>query len=649
MKFGLPRRSRPASVKQTRLPARWSAWLADRRKERSNLSPHPFMRNHLLKEVLPEWRVHVVFAVLMLALLILVGRSFYLQVINEEFLQQQGKSRYRREITIPASRGRILDREDTLLAISMPTRTVQLTPPALEEAQIARRKAGEEGKVKRMTPEQIRQLAQLLEVDAAEIEKRLALKVQSELRRQLPLEIAEKVAALRLPGISLENSYSRFYPTGELTAHLVGFVNANDKGVNGAELIFEQALEGRSGQRSVIQDRRHQIVEDIADVKPPKDGEDIRLAIDSKIQYIAYTQLKRAVEENRARRGGVVVLDSRTGEILSLVNWPTYNPNNRPGLPRDDFEQLIRNRAISDTFEPGSTLKPLTAAMALDSSRFRYDSVINCAPGKMTIGSATIGDSHPHGALTIAQIIQKSSNIGSAKLALEFRAQHMWEMFNAVGFGQPVFDNPSFVGETRGLVRPWKQWQRIEQATMSYGHGISVSLVQLAHAYLPFARDGDIVPLSLLRQPKSPVPGKQVFSQQTAREVRAMLEMVVSKEGTAPKAAVPGYRVGGKTGTAYKLQGGEYVKKYIASFVGIGPLSDPRFVVAVILDEPSGDVHYGGDVAGPAFSAIMGGILTHAGLPPDGRVVSPEGGAAAVPPESRPANPQKKPATSQRR
>jgi cell division protein FtsI (penicillin-binding protein 3) len=368
----------------------------------------------------------------------------------------------------------------------------------------------------------------------------------------------------------------------------------------------------------VIKDRRGQIVEDIGSMKPPMDGKEVRLALDSKIQYLAYSHLKSAIESHKAKAGGAVVIDGRTGEILALVNWPTYNPNNRQHLSGAQ----LRNRAITDTFEPGSVMKPFTAAMALERGKVRFDTIINCAPGRMTIGTATIADAHPHGALTVAQVIQKSSNVGTVKMALNFSPKEMWEMYDSVGFGQAP--NLGFPGEVTGRLRPWKNWRPIEQATMSYGHGISISLIQLARAYTVFAHDGEMLPLSLLRLDDTAVRGIRIFSPQTIREVRAMLEMAVQPEGTAPKARVPGYRVGGKTGTAYKVEGGSYVKKYIASFVGVAPISDPRLVVAVMIDEPGGRSHYGGDVAGPVFSQIMGGALRTMGVPPDAVVPATE-------------------------
>jgi cell division protein FtsI (penicillin-binding protein 3) len=361
----------------------------------------------------------------------------------------------------------------------------------------------------------------------------------------------------------------------------------------------------------VIRDRRGNIVEDVGATKPPQDGKDVRLALDSKIQYLAFSQLKAAVELHNAKAGGAIVIDARNGEILALANWPTYNPNNRERLSGAQ----LRNRALTDTYEPGSVMKPFTAALALERGKVRFDTVINCAPGRMTIGPATISDAHPHGALTVAQVIQKSSNVGTAKMALGFPPKEMWEMFDSLGFGQAP--NLGFPGEVNGRLRPWKNWRPIEQATMSYGHGVAVSLVQMARAYTVFAHDGELMPLSLIKIDDAPPRGARVFSPQTMRELRVMLEMAVQPEGTAPKARVAGYRVGGKTGTAYKVEGGVYARKYVASFVGIAPISDPRLVVAVMIDEPTAGGHYGGDVAGPAFSNIVGGALRTLGVAPD--------------------------------
>ena len=557
---------------------------------------HRFTESPVLQLALQGWRSRTVGLLLMAAFAALVGRSFYLQVINNDFLQEKGESRYLRDIEVSASRGKIVDRNGDMLAVSTPMKSIWAIP----------------GDARTMNAAQKRQLAALLDMSVRELDGKIAPeKTFVFIKRQVPPETADRIAALKLPGVHQEKEYRRYYPTGDMTAHIVGFTGVDDKGLEGVELAFQPSLIGRHGSRTVIRDRRGNIVEDIGALKPPQDGKDVRLALDSKIQYLAYSQLKAAVEKHNAKAGGAIVLDTRNGEILALVNLPSYNPNNREHLSGAQ----LRNRAITDTFEPGSVMKPFTAALALELGKVRPDTVINCAPGKLTIGSATISDAHPHGALTVAQVVQKSSNVGTVKIALGFPPKDMWEMLDSVGFGQAP--NLGFPGEVHGRLRPWKNWRPIEQATMSYGHGVSVSLIQLARAYAIFARDGETGPLTLIRSDEPPPHGARVFSQQTAREIRTMLEMAVQPEGTAPKARVPGYRVGGKTGTAYKIEGGVYVRKYIASFIGLAPIGDPRLVVAVMIDEPTGGAHYGGDVAGPVFSQIMGGSLRTLGIPPD--------------------------------
>ncbi|HNC50686.1 MAG TPA: penicillin-binding protein 2 [Accumulibacter sp.] len=556
---------------------------------------HKFAESPLLQMRLPPWRSRLMALLILGSFGVLIGRAFYLQTLHTDFLQEKGESRYRRDIEISASRGRIADRHGDVLAISTPMKSIWAIPPAAT-----------------LTPVQTRQLAALLETDVKQLNHKLDTdKTFVFLRRQIPPAVADQVAALKLPGIGQDKEYRRFYPTGEMTAHMVGFTGVDDKGLEGVELAYHSQLLGQPGSRSVIKDRRGQIVEDVGSTKPPQDGKDIRLALDSKIQYLAYSHLKQAIADNNAKAGGVVVLDVKTGEIVALANWPTYNPNNREGLSGSQ----LRNRAVTDTFEPGSTLKPFTIGLALDNGKVRSDTIINCAPGRLTIGSATIADAHPHGALTVAEVIQKSSNVGAAKIAAMLPAQKMWQMFDDVGFGQ--VPHLGFPGEVSGRVRPWKNWRPIEQATMSYGHGISVSLIQLARAYSVFARDGDLIPLSLTRLDSSAPGGVPVFSAKTAREVRSMLEMAVQPGGTAPKAQIPGYRVAGKTGTAYKLVGGHYANKYVASFVGFAPASDPRLIVAVMIDEPSAGQHYGGDVAAPVFAAVMASSLRTLGIAPD--------------------------------
>jgi cell division protein FtsI (penicillin-binding protein 3) len=396
--------------------------------------------------------------------------------------------------------------------------------------------------------------------------------------------------------------------------HMVGFTNVEDVGQESMELAQQKNLVGQPGSRKVIKDRLGRIVEDMGMSREPHDGKDLTLSVDSKLQYIAYTNIKNAVEKFSAKAGAAVVLDVHTGEVLALANYPSYNPNDRRNLTGEQ----LRNRVITDTFEPGSTFKPFVVALALETKRVTPDTVYDTAPGRMVIGDRTIRDSHAHGALTVSQIIQKSSNIGMAKIALPIPSQELWEMFTKAGFGQaPRF---GFPGAVAGRVRPYKSWRPIEQANMAFGQGLSVSLLQLARSYMIFARDGDIIPLSFQKVNEPPV-GQQVISPKTAAQIRVMLESVVSPQGTASKAQVASYRIGGKTGTAQKVINGRYSQThYIGSFAGIAPMSNPRFIIAVMIDEPSGPVHTGGSVAAPTFAALAASALRADNVPPDSSV-----------------------------
>lgn len=561
---------------------------------------YTFNHNPLLSERLPVWRARLVLIGLLFGSVLLVGRAMYLQGVHKDFLQQKGESRYARTLTMPANRGKVTDRHGEPLAISTPVKSIAaITDLAL------------------LNGAQVAVLAKALEMPSDEVARRLASKRDFVyLKREVAPDEADRITELKLPGIQAQDEFRRYYPVGEVTSHVIGFTDVDDKGQEGIELALESELVGQPGSRRVIRNRRGEIVEDVESIRNPQDGRDIPLALDAKIQYLAYSALKQAVTVNKAKAGAAVVLDARTGEILALVNSPTFNPNNRVRLTGEQ----VRNRVFTDSYEPGSTMKPFIAAMALESHRYKADSLIDINGGRMTIDGATISDSHGgRGALTLSQMIQKSSNIGAAKIALSFTPQHMWSLYDELGFGQPL--KLGFPGEVGGRLRPYKNWRPIEQATMSYGHGVSVTLMQLAHAYLVFARDGELLPLSLTRLDSPPLHGKRVFSPEVAKQVRGMLETVVGEGGTAPKAAVPGYRVGGKTGTAYKLEGGRYTRKYVSSFVGVAPISDPRLVVAVMVDEPGGDQHFGGDVAAPVFSQIAGATLRWMGVRPDATIV----------------------------
>ena len=555
-----------------------------------------FTESPVLAPAVAPWRARFVVALLVVAFGVLVGRAVYLQGWNRDFLQAKGESRYSRTLEIPAHRGRIFDRNGEALAVSTPVRSIWAIPDDVA-----------------LSTRDVERLAAALELPRDDLRRRLADATRDfvYLKRQVPPEAAERVAALRLPGVYQSKEYRRYYPAGETVAHVLGFTDVDDVGQEGVELAYQAHLAGRPGTRRVIKDRLGQIVEDLESVREAKDGRDLQLALDSRIQHLAYGELKRAVESYRAQSGGIVVLDVATGEVLALANLPSYNPNNRASLAGAS----LRNRAVTDAFEPGSTLKPFTIALALESGRISPSTTIPTAPGSLMIGAALIRDAHPERALTVEQVIQKSSNVGAAKIALQLSPETMWGMFNGIGFG--AAPQLGFPGEAIGKVRPFKTWRPVEQATMSYGHGIAVSLVQLARAYTVFARDGDLVPLSLAKL-DAPPAGKSVISKRTAETVRHMLELAAQPGGTAPRARIMGYRVAGKTGTAHKQENGAYAPdKYQSSFVGFAPASRPRLVIAVMIDEPAAGKHYGGVAAAPVFGQVMAGSLRILGVTPD--------------------------------
>ncbi len=573
-----------------------------------------FSKSPVLTVNLPTWRSRVVLFVLFASFAALAGRALWLQGMSNEFLIEQGKNRYERTIELPATRGKIMDRNGQVLASSLPVKAVWAIPED----------------VLKSPTEKLHKLARLLGMTNAELAKKLdSDRTFVYLKRQVEMDVIAEIDKLAIAGLDTRKEYKRFYPQGEVMTHLVGFTNVEDAGQESMELAQQKNLVGATGSRRVIKDRLGRIVEDVGLSKLPHDGKDLTLSVDSKIQYIAFSQVKAAVEKFKAKAGAAVVLDVKTGEVLALANWPTYDPNDRKKLTGAQ----LRNRVITDTFEPGSTLKPFTVALAMDTGRIKPSTLIDTGAGRYVINGAPISDTKPHGVISVSEIIEMSSNIGTAKIALNMPAQEMWEMFTEAGFGQqPKF---GFPGAVAGRVRPYKSWRPIEQATMSYGNGISVSLLQLARGYLMFARNGDIIPLSFQKVTELPV-GHQVIKPKTARDMREMLERVVSgQHGTAKQAQVAGYRVGGKTGTAYKVENGRYAmpRKYIGSFVGMVPMSEPRFVIAVMIDEPTTREHFGGQVAAPTFAAVASNALRALNIPPDStvtQIVGAEDGAEEV-------------------
>lgn len=556
-----------------------------------------FSASPVLAVQLPAWRSKLTLFLLFCAFVALAVRAFWLQALSTDFLQRQGASRYARTLELPAVRGKITDRNGEVMASSLPVKAIWAIPEDVDA-----------------TPDKLRQLAQLLDMPQADLKKKLdSDRSFVYLKRQVELDTVDKIVALDIPGIHARKEYKRFYPAGQVAAHILGFTNVEDIGQEGMELAQQSALGGVTGSRRVIKDRLGRVIEDIGYIREPQDGRDLSLSIDGKIQYIAFSHLQQAVSEHRAKAGAIVVLDVKTGEVLALANLPTYNPNSRQGLTGAQ----LRNRVMTDTYEPGSTLKPFIAALALEKGMVSPATLID-TPNKLTIGTATIGDSHQHAAsLSVTEVIQQSSNVGIVRMALRLEPREMWDMYTSVGFGQaPRF---GFPGAVAGRMRPYKSWRPIEQATMSYGHGISVSLIQVARSYMIFARDGEMVPLSFLKL-EHPPAAQRVISHKTALQMREMMEKVVGPGGTAPLAQVRGYRVAGKTGTAHKLEHGRYVRKYVASFVGFAPVSDPRIIVAVMVDEPSAGKHYGGQVAAPVFANVAADALRALNVAPDASV-----------------------------
>ncbi len=551
----------------------------------------------LLASKTPIWRSQFIVAVIAAGFLGLVARAAYVQVIDNAFFKRQGAVRFVRTLDLPANRGRILDRHGNILASSVPVPSIWANPEDIER-----------------DPVKLKALAKLLGMNPADLDKKLQDEDKTFvwLKRQVDESVAKDIAALKIKGVYDRKEYKRIYPEGESVAHVVGFTNVENLGQEGVELTFNKDLGGKAGSRRVIKDRLGRVVEDIGEMVPPVDGRDLQLSIDSKVQYFAYEKIKESVLNNKAAAGSVVVLDIRTGEVLALVNYPSYSPGKRGSLSGAQ----LRNRALTDTFEPGSTMKPLVVGLALEKGIVKPETLIQTAPGKLQMGTATITDAHPHGVLSVNEIIQKSSNVGTVKIAMQMQPHDMWEVFTQMGLGQKP--QVPFPGAVAGKVRPYKTWRPIEQATMSYGYGLSTSLFQLAQAYTVFAHDGEMVPMSLVKTNQAQVNGARVFSSQNAAAIRNMLHMVTIQGGTAPKAQTMGYSVGGKTGTAHKVEGKGYAsKKYRGFFVGIAPIDNPRIVVAVMVDEPTAGAYFGGDVAAPVFSQTVQQTLRMMGVQPD--------------------------------
>jgi len=544
-------------------------------------------------------RLTFVKGVLLLGVAALLLRMGDLNLNQREFLQGQGDARYLRTVSIPAHRGMITDRNGEPLAISTPVESVWANPQELAQAR-----------------DRWPQLARLLDIDADDLARLLSQRMDKEfvyLRRHVNPELATKVMGLRIPGVSLQPEYRRYYPMGEVVAHVVGFTNVDDRGQEGIELMMDKRLRGVPGSKRVIKDRLGRIVENVESIHEPRAGDDLQLSIDRRIQYLAYRELKAAVQRHHARAGSAVMLDVTTGEVLAMVNQPAYNPNNRSDLS----SARLRNRAVTDVFEPGSTMKPFTIVAALESGRYSPTTPINTEPGLMRLGGFTIRDTHDHGLIDVSTVIQKSSNVGASRIALTLQPKRLWDVLSRFGFG---YDTGSgFPGEASGLLSAYQDWRDVDRATISYGYGISVTALQLANAYATLASGGEQRPVSFFKVSDENRPrARSVVTPQIAEEVRDMLERVVQPGGTGTRASIEGYRVAGKTGTVRKAVGGGYTEEhYLSVFAGMAPASRPRLAMVVMVDTPDDGEYYGGLIAAPVFARVMEGALRLMDIAPD--------------------------------
>jgi len=544
------------------------------------------------------WRHWLVLGVLALCGLSLVARAVYLQVIDQEFLEKQGDARILRTAKLSANRGMILDRNGEPLAVSAPVDSVWADPRKLMQAS-----------------DQFPKLAKALDRDPQWLARRVTSSLDREfiwLVRHMRPQDAARVKALAIPGVDTQREYRRYYPAGEVTGHLLGFTNVDDVGQEGLELAFDQWLGGEPGEKRVMRDSLGRTIEDIERIRAPRPGQDLYTSIDLRVQYLAYRELKAAVQANHARAGSLVVLDIATGEVLAMVNQPAFNPNDREQYAASRY----RNRATNDFFEPGSSVKPFVMAAGVESGRYHADTLIDTNPGWLRVGNKIVRDKHNLGTIDLTTVLAKSSNVGMSKIALSLPRQDLWSTLVRLGFGSVT--GSGFPGESAGIVTNPKHWPDVTVATISYGYALSVTPLQLAQAYAVLGSGGIRRPVSL-RRLDAPPAGERVLDDSVARELVSMMEAVVSDAGTARRARVMGYRVSGKTGTAWKAaEGGYTTNKYVAVFGGVAPASNPRLAAVVVIDDPSGGAYYGGEVAAPVFSSVMSGALRLLAVPPDG-------------------------------
>ncbi|MEL7185641.1 MAG: penicillin-binding transpeptidase domain-containing protein [Pseudomonadota bacterium] len=542
-------------------------------------------------------RVTLVMALFAVAASSLVARAVYLQVLDKDFLNQQADTRHLRTERIIAHRGTITDRNGEPLAISTPVDSVWVNPDEFAPA-----------------VDKIPQLARILDIRPETLMRRITRSMDKEflyLKRHLDPSTAGEVMALKLPGVNVQREYRRYYPASEVTGHLVGFTNIDDAGQEGLELAMDHWLQGEPGAKRVLKDRLGRSIENVASIRPPRHGRDLRTSIDLRLQYLAYRTLKQAVKTHSARSGSIVILDVQTGEVLAMVNQPTYNPNDRSQLVPERY----RNRAITDIFEPGSSFKPIVAAAAIEAGMYRPTSVIDTSPGFVTVGPKKIEDTRNLGRVSLTTILARSSNVGITKVAMTLQPDQLWETMRHFGLGEMT--SSLFPGESAGMLSHYRDWREVTQATIAYGYAVSVTPLQLAQAYAAIGNDGIMQPVSLLANDERD-GGERVISTDTAHDVRRMLEEVVRPGGTGTKASVDGYRIAGKTGTAWKSAPGGYSEdKYFSIFAGLAPASNPRLATVVVIDEPSGELYYGSDVAAPVFADVMAESLRLLAVAPD--------------------------------
>ena len=552
---------------------------------------------------LSNFRRRFTILILLTLFLTLFSRAFYLQTMQTDFLQAKGGDITNRKEELHAYRGKILDRNNELLAASTPVETIVVNLPDLT-----------------ITLDQKKRLASLLKMHQKNLSKRLNKRGKHTiyLKRALSPKIAGKIMALKIPGIYTLKEYDRFYPGKEASAHVVGFTSIDGDGLEGIEMYANKILSGVPGFRKVLKNRSGKIVDDLQDIQIPIDGKDIKLSVDKRLQYSSYKALEKAVEKHGALSGSSILIDAKTGEVLAMTNYPSFNPN--PKASSRDTE-YVRNRVVTDVFEPGSTIKPITVSAALKDNTVKPDDLINTFEGFYKVRKGfTVRDTKSYGLITVKEVIQKSSNIGTTQISQKLEPKYLWNVLNEYGLGKKT--GIEFPGEVKGVIHHHKNWGESEQATISYGYGISSSLIQLAQAYTVFANQGEIKPITLLKT-DGPVIGRKVLDKRTSNQMLNILESVITPEGTGILAKIPGYRVAGKTGTAKKSSKGGYGNKYIGSFIGIAPVSNPKFILAVMIDEPSIDGYYGGVVAGPAFQSIMSDALKLYSIPQDGKKIAP--------------------------